>query len=158
MSSKWTLILGAAIGFCVVQVASAEATLCAQITKFAAGEAKSGGGHVELQRQGTWMVDHSKLCEREPSDPVAIEFCDFLMNHTSTEFMEGTVNEAMACLQGQKIKGYVGNTGIADWEGKVRFFAPQIKVDDIEIKMSWHITAGTGSWDDYLRIEVLRAK
>ena len=132
--------------------------VCEALKTFAAAERENGGGQVELKRQGSWMVDHVKACVREDDDGAAKAFCTYLIEHTSTEFMEATINEAMACLQGQKIKGYVGNTGISEWDGKIRFYSPNLDVEDIEIEMQWHMTAGFGGWDDFLRITVSRPR
>ena len=156
-SERFKVVLFAAVSLSASFVAlgaSTRTTFCDEINRFAAGELKAGGGHVELRRQGQWMVDHVKACERKQDDPIGIAFCDYLIHFTSTEFMEATINEAMACLQGQRLKGYVGNTGISEWDGKVRFYSPRIKVEGVEIEMSWHMTAGFGAWDDFLRISV----
>jgi hypothetical protein len=72
--------------------------------------------------------------------------------------MEATVNEALACLQGQRIKGPLGNNGISKWEGKIHFFYPQIEVENIEVEMSWNLSGGSDSWDDFLRIYILASK
>jgi len=133
-------------------------TVCEALKTFAAAEHKSGGGKVELKRQGTWLVDHVKACVRDNDDSAAKSFCTYLIEQTSTEFLESTINQAMACLQGQKIKGYLGNTGISEWDGKIHFYSPQLDIEDIEIEMQWHMTAGFGAWDDFLRITVSRSR
>ena len=129
-------------------------TVCEALKSFAVAERESGGGQVELKRQGRWLVDHVKSCARKDDDGAAKTFCTYLIEQTSTEFLEATINEAMACLQGQKIKGYIGNTGISEWDGKIRFYSPNLDVEGVEIEMQWHMTAGFGAWDDYLRITV----
>jgi hypothetical protein len=99
------------------------------------------------------MVDHVKFCQRKDEDPAAIAFCAYLMEQTSTEFMEATVNDSMACLQGQRIVGFVGNTGIANWDGKAHFYAPRLKVDSADVELTWHLTS-FGAWDDFVEFRV----
>jgi hypothetical protein len=36
--------------------------------------------------------------------------------------------------------------------------APNLAVEGIEIEMQWHMTAGFGAWDDFLRITVSRSQ
>jgi hypothetical protein len=132
--------------------------VCEALKTFAAAERENGGGQVELKRQGRWLVDHVKSCVREDDDQAAKGFCTYLVEQTSTEFLEATINQAMACLQGQRIKGYLGNTGISEWDGKIRFYSPNLDIEDIEIEMQWHMTAGFGAWDDFLRITVSRSR
>jgi hypothetical protein len=138
---------------CTVARGGRHTDLCGELKKFAAAETRVGGGSVTVGRSGEWMIDHAKFCRRKDTDPAADAFCAYLMEHTSTEFMEATVNGAMACLQGQRIVGIVGNTGIANWDGKAHFYAPKLNVEGAEFELNWHLTA-FGAWDDYVEFAV----
>jgi hypothetical protein len=142
---------------CASQPKASGTELCSALTNFIAGEVRSGGGEVSVGRQGAWLVNHTKSCRKKDGDSVAATFCDYLMEHTSTEFMEATVNQAMACLQGQRLVGYVGNTGIAQWDGRARFYAPRVDVADAEVELSWHLTS-FGDWDDHVTFTVTPTK
>ena len=72
-------------------------------------------------------VDHYKSCGRSNNDPGSLAFCDWLVDHGSAEFMEANINYAVACLQGQRISGYVGNTGVNAWQGGMDFFHTRIE-------------------------------
>lgn len=128
--------------------------LCSELTSYANASRKGQGSFVQLGRQGTWLVDHSKTCAHEDDDQAGTVFCNWLMEHTSTEFMEATVNLVMACLQGQRIHGHLGNTGVSQWEGKADFYSPRIESEGIRIEISWRLMAGSGEWDDFLKIAV----
>lgn len=140
---------------CATTVPRSGTELCDQFSKYVAAASTGKNSFVELRRQGAWLVDHAKLCVREDSDPAAVEFCSWLMERTSTEFMEATVTLAIACVQGQQVRGYIGNTGIERWEGTLKSYSPRFDAENVSVQMAWRITAGSGSWDDFLRIEVI---
>ena len=142
---------------CATQPGSSGVELCAKLTNFIAEEVRAGGGEVSVGRQGEWLVNHSKSCRKKDGDTAAATFCDYLMDHTSTEFMEATVNHAMACLQGQRLLGYVGNTGISQWDGRALFYAPRVSVTNTQVELSWHLTA-FGEWDDHVTFSAKPAR
>jgi hypothetical protein len=109
---------------------------------------------VKLGRRGSWLVDHATTCAHSDDDRPAERFCGWLMENTSTEFMESTVTLAVACVQGQRVVGGTGDTGIASWEGKLRSFAPRFSDSDRSVDLSWQLVAGE-VWDDYIRIQVV---
>ena len=85
-----------------------------------------------------------------------IEFCDWLMEYTLTEFMEANINLALSCLQRQEIKGYIGNTGIESWVGKAVFFAPRIDVEDVKIEIEYSVQYfESEDQEDFLKISVV---
>lgn len=102
------------------------------------------------------MVDHYKSCGQVPETLAAANFCRWLMENTSTEFMEANINLALSCVQGQNIKGYIGNTGIETWSGRLRSFAPRIGIYDIAIELEYSV-AGFDRQDaeDFLKITVI---
>ena len=142
-----------ALSGCATHPGTAGTELCGELTTFIAAEAKSGGGQVTVGRQGAWLVNHSKSCQKRDGDNAAVSFCAYLMDHTSTEFMEATVNTVMACLQGQKLLGYTGNTGISQWDGHAHFYAPRVNVSGAEVDLSWHLTS-FGEWNDHVTFSV----
>ena len=140
---------------CASTAPDSDTELCRQFSKYVAAAPHGKASFVELRRQGTWLVDHTKSCALADDDSAAVEFCSWLMERTSTEFMEATVTLAIACVQGQQIRGHIGNTGIERWEGKLRAYSPRLDVGDVSVQISWLITAGSGYWDDFIRIEVV---
>jgi hypothetical protein len=132
-----------------------DTALCQRFSQYVLAVPKGSGSFVQLERHGAWLVDHSKLCARADGDEPAIAFCSWLLDRTSTEFMEATVTLAVACVQGQRVQGYIGNTGIESWEGKLRSYSPRFEAGDASIAISWRLLAGAGQWDDHLRFEVL---
>jgi hypothetical protein len=141
------------VSACVTSGSTPRTNLCRALTKFAAAETHSGGGAVKIGRTGQWLVDHAKYCEKKDEDPAAVAFCTYLMEETSTEFMEATVNDSMACLQGQRIVGFTGNTGIANWDGNAHFFAPRLEAESADVELTWHLTS-FGAWDDFVEFKV----
>lgn len=140
---------------CASTVPRSGTELCDQFSKYVTAASTGKASFVELRRQGAWLVDHAKLCARAEDDRAAVEFCSWLLERTSTEFMEATVTLAIACVQGQQVRGYIGNTGIERWEGTLRSYSPRFDAENVSVQMAWRITAGAGTWDDFLRIEVL---
>ena len=127
---------------------------CDQLSVFAASVPSGEERTVKLTRGGRWLVDHYKACSRQDEE-ASITFCDWLFEHTSTEFMEANINVALSCLQGQKIVGYVGNTGIELWTGKARFYYPHIDTDNVEIEIEYNVSYFEHDADeDYLQITV----
>jgi hypothetical protein len=59
------------------------------------------------------------------------------------------------CLQGQKILGYIGNTGIEAWSGKAVFFSPRLNVDNVEVEIEYSVQyLERESQEDFLTISV----
>lgn len=126
---------------------------CDQLSLFAASTPAGENRTVKLVRGGRWLVDHYKTCSRQ-DDEASITFCDWLIEHTSTEFMEANINVALSCLQGQKITGYIGNTGIEMWSGSATFFAPRVEVENVAITIDYNVDYSREIADDYLQITV----
>ena len=76
------------------------------------------------------------------------------MEHTSAEFMEANINVALSCLQGQKIVGYIGNTGVEKWSGSATFSAPRIEAENVAITIDYNVDYSREIADDYLQITV----
>ncbi|MEO7916278.1 MAG: hypothetical protein ABIR16_01440 [Dokdonella sp.] len=98
------------------------------------------------------MVNHYKACEHSEGDKAANAFCGWLMKNTSTEFMEANINLAMSCLQGQRIVGYVGNTGIESWSGKASFYNPHLDDADVHVTLGYGMDNSKQSREDFLQI------
>jgi hypothetical protein len=102
------------------------------------------------------MVDHYKKCTQSPQTPASKDFCHWLMENTSTEFMEANVNLAVSCVQGQTIVGYLGNTGVETWSGKLRSFAPHIGTDGVYVELEYFVGgADPQEAEDFLQITVI---
>jgi hypothetical protein len=149
--------LGLPIAFasgCSTTSRLSDTQLCQQMAKYVAAVPSGTGSFVQLERRGAWLVNHSKACFGPDGDGPARALCSWLLDRTSTEFMEATVTLAVACVQGQRIHGYLGNTGIESWEGKLRSYSPRFDTADASIAISWRLEADAREWDDYLRFEV----
>lgn len=100
------------------------------------------------------MVDHYKTCEHSDGDAAGNSFCGWLMEHTSTEFMEANIGLSMSCLQGQRIAGSVGNTGIESWVGKASFYSPQLTAENVRIDLEYSLDNSKESREDFLQVTV----
>lgn len=100
------------------------------------------------------MVNHYKKCEHSEQDEAAGTFCSWLMDNTSTEFMEANINSAMSCLQGQRISGYIGNTGIESWSGKASFYSPHIAAENIQVELEYALDNSRDSREDFLQFTI----
>lgn len=121
------LVVLLTIGGCTHQAVGSRGEICSQIDQYAGSLEPGESKTVRLARGGAWMVDHYKACARESEDTASIAFCKWLMDNTSTEFMEANINLTLSCLQGQEIHGYVGNAGIASWSGRMKLYSPRIE-------------------------------
>ena len=136
------------------QLSSTE--LCQQFSKYVSSVPRGQASFVQLERHGVWLIDHSKSCAHTEGDEAAAAFCSWLMDQISTEFMESPVTLAVACVQGQRIQGYIGNTGIESWEGRLRSFSPRFGGGETApVEISWRIPSSGDAWDDHLRFEVV---
>lgn len=149
------LFASALVSACSSTPTAPTGAFCARLAEYARsieGEPRS----ITLGRGGAWMVNHYKFCKRADDDKAGIEFCDWLMGHTSTEFMEANINTALSCLQRQEIKGYIGNTGIQFWVGRAVFFAPRIDVEDVKIEIEYSVQYfESEDQEDFIKISVL---
>lgn len=103
------------------------------------------------------MVDHYKACARNSEDAASITFCKWLMENTSTEFMEANINSTLSCLQGQEIRGYIGNTGIESWTGRMKLYSPEIEAEDVDVVVEYSVGYfGSTENEDFLEITVTR--
>jgi hypothetical protein len=78
----------ASIAACATTPPVSDLHLCEQLDVFArtvpAGQAKT----IRLVRGGTWMVDHYTRCTGPENDTASELFCRWLIDNSSTEFME----------------------------------------------------------------------
>jgi hypothetical protein len=149
------LLITALLTACSQAPRRSDTPFCDQLTTFAravrGGEAQS----VRLARGGRWMVDHYKSCAQSPESPATQAFCEWLMENTSTEFMEANINLAITCVQGQNIRGYLGNNGISSWTGEMRSFSPRIGVYDVAIDLEYRVALDNDGCEDFLKITVM---
>ena len=100
------------------------------------------------------MVNHEKKCEHLEEDQAGDTLCAWLMENTSTEFMEANINLTISCLQGQQISGYVGNTGIESWSGKASFYSPHLSAENVRVDLVYSLDNSLESREDFLQITV----
>jgi hypothetical protein len=111
---------------------------CDQMATFAHSVLPGQHKSVRLARGGLMYVDHYKACKRSIDDSASVAFCAWLIENGSAEFMEANINEAVACLQGQRIKGGVGNTGVISWQGEMSFRHTQLAAG-VSAKLTYFI-------------------
>ena len=129
-----------AVGGCATQANDSRGEICSQIDLFAKSLEPGESKTVRLARGGAWLVDHYKACARDSEDTASIAFCKWLMENTSTEFMEANINLTLSCLQGQEIHGYIGNTGVESWTGRMKlYYSPRIEVEDVEVEVEYSV-------------------
>ncbi len=127
---------------------------CKNLSEYAASVPAGQRREVILRVGGRWLVDHYKVCENG-SDEASANFCNWLYEHSSTEFMEANVNTAMSCLQGHTIVGFIGNTGVESWTGKAKFYNPHLGVDDVSVTLEYNVTYFEEEIDeDFMKIVV----
>lgn len=139
---------------CVSSPVESDSDFCHQLSQYArkvpAGETRT----VTLRRGGAWLVDHYKSCDRNEDDVAGTAFCTWLIENTSTEFMEANINLAVSCLQGHSIYGHIGNTGIEKWNGEMSFYSPNIDAD-VKVDLAYSVQYfDDASVEDFLRITV----
>ena len=127
--------------------------ICKQLDLWARTVPTGQSSTVRLVRGGTWLVDHYKTCDHTNGGKAAGAFCEWLMENTSTEFMEANINLSMSCLQGQRIAGVVGNTGIESWSGRASFYSPQLDAD-VNIDLEYSLDNSPSSGEDFLQFTV----
>ena len=128
--------------------------LCDHLNTWAVSVPRGQSRTVRLVRSGTWMVNHQKKCEHSEEDKAGNTLCAWLMENTSTEFMEANVNRTMSCLQGQQISGYLGNTGIESWSGKTSFYSPHLAAENVRVDLVYSLDNSQESRVDFLQIAV----
>ncbi|MES2826064.1 MAG: hypothetical protein V4732_20860 [Pseudomonadota bacterium] len=80
---------------CNISVAGEPDALCSEIIKFANNVKESGSLSVELVTE--WGENISKGCLHN-KNKAEINFCNYLQNHTSTEFQEINISRALVCI------------------------------------------------------------
>jgi hypothetical protein len=139
---------------CATKPPVSDSRLCDQLDVFArtvpAGQSKT----IRLVRGGSWMVNHYKQCAGPENDAAGDAFCRWLLENSSTEFMEANINGALSCLQGQRIVGYIGNTGIESWSGKTTFFVPKIS-SDVNVEIEYSVDYTTDDQEDFIQFKVV---
>ncbi|HEV7691335.1 MAG TPA: hypothetical protein VGO52_10945 [Hyphomonadaceae bacterium] len=111
---------------------------CDQMATFAHSVPRGQQRSVRLARGGRMYVDHYKSCARSIDDPASVAFCEWLSENGSAEFMEANINQAVACLQGQRIRGSIGNTGVIAWQGEMTFWHTQL-AEGVAAKLTYFI-------------------
>lgn len=149
-------ILAMGLASCASTPRLNDPAMCEQLDAWASAVAANSVSTVRLSRGGTWMVDHYKTCEHSDDD-AARRFCSWAMEYASTEFMEVNINRALSCLQGQRIAGPVGNTGVESWSGKTSFYSPQLAADNLSVDMEYFMDNSKDDRVDFLQI-TLRVK
>jgi len=132
----------------------ADTSMCEHLDSWAKIVPAGQSSTVKLIRGGMWMVNHYKTCEHSDGDKAAGVFCEWLMENTSTEFMESNINRSITCLQGQRIAGPSGNTGIESWSGKATFYSPQLATADVQIDLEYSLDNSKESGEDFLQFTV----
>lgn len=133
-----------------------DSSFCDRLSDYAATVPKGESRTVKLIRGGRWLVDHYKTCQSEEGDAAGKAYCEWLMENTSTEFMEANVNRALSCLQGQKIQGMIGNTGVSYWAGEALFDPPASAVGDVRIELKYAVDyRDDGDVEDFISITVV---
>lgn len=128
---------------------------CENLSRYAETVPDGQSRTVVLRRGGAWMVDHYKACQRSDNSEASKVFCGWLMENTSAEFMEANINRALSCLQGQEIRGYIGNTGIEYWSGKTKFSSPHIDAEGVNVTLEYFMSyTDDNSEEDYLKITI----
>ena len=110
---------------------------CDPLSEFASSVSPGETKTVKYTRGGRWLVDHYKSCHAADGDPAGEKYCSWLIENTSTEFMEANVNYLLSCLQGHQIKGSIGNTGIEYWSGKIGFYKPNLGAKNVEVEVEY---------------------
>ena len=139
---------------CATAPPLSDAALCDQLSSWAQTVPSGQTSTVKLVRGGAWMVNYYKRCEHSEGDTAAGAFCGWLMDNTSTEFMEANINNAMSCLQGQRISGYVGNTGIESWSGKASFYSPHMAAENVQVHLEYALDNSKDNREDFLQFTV----
>lgn len=147
-------IAGAALAACASAPPLTDTRLCDQLSAWAITVQSGQSSTVRLIRGGAWMVDHYKQCESPDEDKAASAFCAWLMENTSTEFMEANISRTMSCLQDQRISGYLGNTGIESWSGKASFYSPHLAAEDVQVDIEYSLDNSVEVREDFLQITV----
>lgn len=99
------------------------------------------------------MVDHYKQCAFPDDDAAGDDFCRWLLENSSTEFMETNINSALSCLQGQRIIGYIGNTGVESWTGRTVFLTPKIR-SDVDVEVEYSVDYSSDDKEDFIQFRV----
>ncbi len=74
------------------------------------------------------------------------------MDNTSTEFMEYNVNRTLSCLQGQRIVGYLGNTGVDAWSGTARFTRLTASEDMFRVELRYALDYSAPSEETMMQL------
>ena len=82
-------------------------------------------------------------------------FCSWVSKNTSAEFMELNINRAISCLQSQKIKGYLGNTGVQSWSGKIVFYYVQ-SIPNTEITLEYQKTEPATADESFMKFTLVK--
>ena len=149
------VFLSMVVTACASAAPLSDTSFCNQLSLWAKTVPTGHSSTVKLVRGGAWMVNHYKECEHSDTDKAGESFCRWLMSNTSTEFMEANINRAMSCLQGQRISGYLGNTGIESWSGKASFYNPHLQAENVRVTLEYAIDNSKRSREEFLQFTIL---
>ena len=139
---------------CATKPPVSDSRLCDQLDVFASSVPPGQSKTIRLVRGGTWMVNHYKQCTGPEDDIAGDRFCRWFLENSSTEFMEMNINKALSCLQGLRIVGHIGNTGIESWSGKATFFIPKI-TSEVDVEIEYSVDYTTDDKEDFIQLKVL---
>ena len=105
----------------------------------------------EIALFSEWSPEPAKGCRHDSSDPRSVRFCEWLLEHTSTEFMEVNVGNALACLAGGRWQPMGGSVEFLT--GKVRFYEHKLR-DAKNVVFEVEYSVHQGREPDMLRIAV----
>jgi hypothetical protein len=127
-----------AVAACLSPARRAGRAFCEELARFVSAPSRTTRS-VTLWTQ--W-IDLTEACRHDEGDETGERFCDWLLSHTSAEYMEATISTALACVRGQKIAvSTAANTGVRSWQGRLRVFEPAVAAD-AEIELAWRLNAG----------------
>ena len=133
----------------VTPAAAGDDLFCRKLAQFA--QDLHGTEAREVALSSEWSAEPTKACSRESSDPQSVHFCEWLLEHTSTEFMEANVDRALSCLAGN---GSLARKGSVEFlTGKVRFYEHKLRgAKHVVFEIEYSVRHGNDP--DMLRIAV----
>ena len=134
-----------------------QSNLCTALNTYSQTIPKGETRELTFGRGGLWMVDHYTYCGGKEGDEAVKSFCSWVAQNTSSEFMEANINQALSCLQRQKIKGFIGNTGVNTWSGKISFYYTQA-VPDTEVTLEYNKAQPATADESYMKFTLTKAK
>ena len=132
-----------------VSAVAADNPFCLNLAQFA--QDLKGSEEREVTVFSEWSAEPTKACRHDPSDPRSVRFCEWILEHTSTEFMEVNVGNALACLAGNRWRGIEGTVEFLT--GKVHFHEHKLRgAKNVVFEVEYSVRHGHDT--DMLRIAV----